>query len=80
MCKPSTFEDGLNITNNAEYACLNSESIVIKIVVRGDKSAVFARDGFESLARLVSDWTKPLLPAQGNGRFDEGESHDRTHS
>ena len=34
-CKPSTFEDGLNITNNAQYACLNDySSIVVKIVVR----------------------------------------------
>ncbi len=34
QCKPATFEDGLNITNNAQYACLNTDSIVVKIVVR----------------------------------------------
>jgi len=38
QCKPATFEDGLNITNNAQYACLNTESIVVKIVVRGRMS------------------------------------------
>ena len=41
MCKPSTFEDGLNITNDAEYACLNSESIVVKIVVRAGRASTY---------------------------------------
>ena len=33
-CRAASFKDGLNITNDAQYACLNTDSIVVRIVVR----------------------------------------------
>ena len=52
MCKPSVFEDGLNMTDNEEYACLNNQSIVVKIVVRGGNSQL-ARERAEAMVTCV---------------------------